>query len=185
MINLDGSWYRTAAWVGIAALVAAVVVTAVRGEWLGMVILAGFLVASVAFVVAEDRLPALFDLLFVLAAIFNAGGWVWNLYDRIAPYDEIAHAYTTFAITLSFGFLAYYAVREHFVRYEALFVLAIVSFGVAVGAVWEIVEWLCDIIHLLSDTIIDLIMDTIGALAAGAVGLWALRTLPPDELSES
>jgi uncharacterized membrane protein YjdF len=56
-----------------------------------------------------------------------------------------------------------------------LFILVVASLGIAVGAIWEIAEWAYDqvvpenAILGKKDTIIDLIMDMIGAVAAGVV----------------
>lgn len=170
---LDADWrgYRLAAWAGQAVLAVALVVA---------LTLAGFLVAALVFVTREDRLPPVFDFLFVVAALVNAAGWVWNLFERPGPYDEIVHAYTTFAITLALGWLAYGSLFGSFRAHRWLFMLVIASFGIAVGAVWEIAEWSADkllpadVVSGLDDTIVDLIVDSPGALVAGAVAVWAL-----------
>jgi hypothetical protein len=59
--------------------------------------------------------------------------------------------------------------------YRMLFVLAIASFGIAIGAIWEIIEWLTGSINSLNDTIMDLVMDTTGSTVAALVSLWALQ----------
>jgi hypothetical protein len=181
--NLDHKGYRTAAWVGIALLALAIIAAIVMGKWWGVLMLAAFLIASIAFVAFEDRLPALFDLLFVAAALVNALGWVFNLYTRVPGYDEIAHGFTMFAITLSFGFLAYHPVRTLFQTRAALYVLALASFGLAVGALWEMIEWA--FIGTLRDPVADLYMDAIGALAAGLLALWVLRYEPDQRGSDA
>jgi hypothetical protein len=140
--------------------------------------------ASMAFVLREDRLPNLFDTLFVIAALVNAAGWVWNLFELPGPYDELVHAYTIFAITLALGWLAYASLFESFRAHHWLFMLVIASFGIAIGAVWEIVEWTADlllradVVKNLHDTIVDLIVDSLGALLAGVASVWALTKTP-------
>ena len=179
---LDANWrgYRFAAWAGQAVLAAALVVVLMQGRFTGALTLAGFLVAALVFVTREDRLPPVFDFLFVVAALVNAAGWVWNLFERPGPYDEIAHAYTTFAITLALGLLAYGSLFGSFRAHRWLFMLVIASFGIAVGALWEVAEWSADkllpadVVSGLDDTIVDLIVDSLGALVAGAVAVWAL-----------
>lgn len=53
-----------------------------------------------------------------------------------------------------------------------LFALAIVSFAVAVGALWEVYEWVLlvmknDTMHMtLTDSMLDIIADTVGAVVA-------------------
>lgn len=172
-VDLDRKSYRTAAWIGIALLVPAIVTAIVMEKWWGILMLAAFLIASIAFVAFEDRLPALFDLLFVAAALVNALGWAFDLYTRVPGYDDVAHAFTIFAVTLSLGFLAYHSVRAHFRGRGTLYVLAIASFGLSVGALWEMIEWA--FIGTLRDPVADLYMDAIGALAAGLLAAWALR----------
>lgn len=172
--------YRIAAWIGQFFLGLAFVITLFQANWLGALTLAGFLILSSAFVIIDDRLPTLFDFLFVVAALLNAGGWVWELFYFPGPYDEITHAFTTFSITLALSFLAYSSMLVVFRDRPILYVLAIASFGIAIGAIWEIFEWLIQVINSLDDTITDLIMDSIGATFAALVSLWPLqeRTRP-------
>ncbi|BAY24012.1 hypothetical protein NIES2100_38050 [Calothrix sp. NIES-2100] len=59
--------------------------------------------------------------------------------------------------------------------------LAASNFGIAIGAVWEVIEWSAgkilstEVIGSLDDTIIDLIMDSLGAGLAALISLWALQ----------
>ncbi|MEO7910603.1 MAG: hypothetical protein ABIV47_13215, partial [Roseiflexaceae bacterium] len=107
MRSTNWKGYRTAAWIGQALLAIAIAVVLIKGQWLPAAALAGFLVISYLFVAFERKLPTLFDLIFVIAALINAGGWAWDLYNQPGPYDEIAHFYTIFAITLALGFMLY------------------------------------------------------------------------------
>ena len=171
-MKADDPRYDIAAWIGIALLAVAAIFTAWRGEWFGTFLIIGFLLAAAAFVAFDTRLPSLFNFLFVTAAIVNAAGWVWRFYVTIAGYDEAVHFYTTFAVTLSAGYLAYDAVREHFRDHRAHFVLVISSFGLSLGALWEIFEWV--ILPSLNNPVEDLVMDSFGAVLAGLVAAWAL-----------
>jgi FlaA1/EpsC-like NDP-sugar epimerase len=181
MSSVHWHGYRVAAWAGQVLLAVAIMVVAFMGNWQGVLGLAFFLIAAVAFVMMEDRLPTLFDLLFVVAALINAGGWVWNLYDTVWGYDEAAHAFTIFAVTLALGYLAYGALLSSFHAHRLLFVLAIASFGITIGALWELLEWTYEVMTPgnfllgLNDAMIDLLMDSIGAVFAGWLSLWALH----------
>ena len=66
-----------------------------------------------------------------------------------------------------------------FRSYRRLYLLTIISFGIAIGALWEIFEWVTATINSLDDTIVDLIMDTIGAIAASLLSLRALQETNP------
>lgn len=178
-MNWDG--YRKAAWVGQALLAITIVVVLFQRQWLAAASLAGFLVISFLFVSFERKLPTLFDLIFVIAALINAGGWAWDLYNKPGPYDEIAHFYTIFAITLAAGYMLYSELMESFFDHRVLFVLTIASLGIALGALWEVTEWLADfvtpkqIVSGLFDTITDIILDSAGAILAALLNLRGLH----------
>jgi hypothetical protein len=183
MINADWKGYRALAWVLQGLLAAAIVVVLIQGKWLPAAALAGFLAVSFLFVKLDRKLPNIFDLIFMIAALINAGGWAWDLYNQPGPYDEIAHFFTMFAITLAFGYLLYRELMESFYNRRWLFVLTIASLGLALGALWETVEWLSDfvipkqIVSGLFDTETDLILDGAGALLAALLNLYGLNEL--------
>lgn len=108
-----------------------------------------------------------------MALVGNTIGLVWNLYDRIWWFDEVAHAYTTFAFTLPLTLWLYNVVLTGAHKQRFLFVLVVATLGLGIGAAWEVAEWAYD--QMVSgdmilgklDTITDLILDTGGALVAG------------------
>lgn len=173
--------YRVAAWAGQGLLAIAIVVVLFQRQWLAAASLAGFLLISYLFVAFERKLPTLFDLIFVVAALINAGGWAWDLYNKPGPYDEIAHFYTIFAITLAVGYMMYSELMESFFDHRVLFVLTIASLGIALGALWEVTEWLADfatpkqIVSGLTDTITDIMLDSAGAILAALLNLRGLH----------
>jgi hypothetical protein len=185
MFTLNWQGYRIAAWVGQALLTIAVIAAAMQTNWLNALGLFCFLAASFVFVIRDDRLPTLFDFLFVLAALLNAIGWVWGLFGMPGLYDEIVHAFTSFAIALALSFLVYRPMLGIFRQHRVLYLLTITSFGLAIGALWEICEWTAgqilaiEVIESLDDTIIDLIMDTLGSALAAVTSLWALQQWTP------
>jgi len=182
-ISADWKGYRTLAWVLQGLLAIAIVVVLFQGKWLPAAALAGFLIVSFLFVKLDHKLPSIFDLIFMIAALINAGGWAWDLYNQPGPYDEIAHFFTVFAITLAFGFLLYRELMESFFNRRLMFVLTIASLGLALGAVWETIEWLSDfviakqIVSGLFDTETDLILDGLGALLAALLNLRGLNEM--------
>lgn len=180
---MDMNWkgFRMLAWAGQALLAVAVVVTLFQGEFLAAAALAGFLIASFLFVRFERKLPTLFDLIFVIAALINAGGWAWDLYNQPGLYDEVAHFFTIFAITLAMGFLLFEELMGSFSEHRVLYVITIASLGIAIGALWEVAEWSADfvvekqIVSGLFDTITDIILDSIGAILAALLNLYGLH----------
>ncbi len=68
-----------------------------------------------------------------------------------------------------------------FRQHTLLYLLTITSFGIAIGALWEITEWSAgkilapDVIGSIDDTVVDLIMDTLGSGLAAIISLWVLQ----------
>ncbi|XHX78839.1 MAG: hypothetical protein RBJ76_02580 [Stenomitos frigidus ULC029] len=181
MLSINWKGYRFAAWMGQTLLGIAVLATAIQGKWHDAIALALFLIISFVFVVKADKLPTLFDFLFVLAALLNAGGWVWGWFYTPGLYDELVHGFTMFAITLALSFLVYGPMLPIFRQHTLLYLVTITSFGVAIGALWEIAEWLAGkilataVIGSVDDTVTDMIMDTLGSGLAALISLWVLR----------
>ncbi len=155
-----------------AALCVLLAVLLVLGDLMAVLIVAVFLALSFAHLLRDDPRPAVFDVLFALAALAGALGYALDLFGEIVPYDELTHAFTTFSVSLAFYFLFYGgAVPE---RRAVALATSVFTLGVTVGAYWEIFEWFFVGHYTMADTIGDLLVDSAGALAAALVAL-ALR----------
>lgn len=125
---------------------------------------------------------AVVGLIVVEALLANIAGYSFNLYDRWGWFDKVLHAYTLFAITLVVGLWTYGRVLMGNHPHTLLLVLVITSIGAGIGAWWEVAEWAFDyvvagdVIQGKWDTITDLIVDTLGAVAAGVVTIKMLNT---------
>ncbi len=125
---------------------------------------------------------------FLLAAlgVANAVGHALDLYARFWWFDRILHACTIFAVTLWLALFVCHRVLRGGRGHDALLVLLIASVGLAIGALWEVAEWGFDriapgdVIKGKNDTIIDIVMDTLGALGAGLAALRLLRPATED-----
>ena len=117
----------------------------------------------------------------VIAILVNIGGYALNLYDRFVWFDDVIHTYTSFAMTLLLALLLYGDVLSGVRRSPLLLVLTVASLGITIGALWEIAEWGYDqmvpenAILGKTDTMIDLILDSLGALTAGIVGIAMIK----------
>ena len=89
------------------ALCVLLAVLIVLGDIQAALIVAVFLGLSFAHLLRSDRRPALYDVLFTLATLVAALGFVFDLFDEIVPCDELTHAFTTFSVSLTFYFLFY------------------------------------------------------------------------------
>ena len=114
-------------------------------------------------------------ILLAAAALANIAGYILNLYQQFWWFDEVLHAFTIFAITLLLGLRVYGMVLTGARSHGLLLILVIASIGLAIGGLWEVAEWAYDqmvasnVIKGKQDTIVDLIVDTVGAVAAGIV----------------
>ena len=159
-----------------AFVVGAIVYGLFDGAGLGGLIAAALAVVGVRFL----YLPRPFDLAFILAMTLTGWGEALELYDRFGYYDVVVH----FLVPLFGAPCVYIALarldtlpdpadaydsRRHL---AGIFVVTF-ALGLAIGALWEIVEWISD--HTFGsnlqegqdDTIGDLVADATGALGGG------------------
>ena len=156
-----------------AALCASLVAVLVQGSVTAALIVAVFFALSFAHLLRSERRPNLFDVLFALAALTGTMGYVFNLFGKIGPYDELTHGFTTFAVSLAFYFVFYAGVAA---RQGAVALgTSVFTLGVTVGAYWEIFEWFFVGAYPMADTIGDLLIDSLGALAAALTALFFRR----------
>jgi hypothetical protein len=183
MDHFDWFGYWLAAWAGTVLTGLAAVFVAWQGKWHGLLLLAGFTIVQGVFLLKMDRLPALVNLLVVAAGAANAVGLVWDLYTKLWWFDEAMHLYTPFALTLLLGVLARRSLLTSSRHQWVWSILAIASFGIAIGTLWEMLEWGYDLvtsgnsIQGKMDTMIDLVMDSIGAILAGWLCVWLEQVL--------
>ena len=120
--------------------------------------------------------------LLAVAAVVNTVGLLLGWFERWAWFDEVTHAYSFFAMALVAGLHLYGPSGIADGRHKALLVFTVLCVGLALGVVWEWGEWAYD--HLSgpknailgkSDTLTDLIMDGIGAAAAGVLMVAMMR----------
>lgn len=176
-------WNRLLSWAMRLLLVGFLVQRLVVGDWVAAATLTVFLVLSFAYLLRADHLPSPFDTMVAAAALLNAFGFAFDLWKKIPFYDNAAHAVTIFAVTLAFFYLVY---REPIGRSRPhVMAVAVFTFGVTIGALWEIVEWSAEVIldkevvFGEADTATDLITNSLAALAAAALAL-AIRHRHPD-----
>src|SRR5215212_6209875 len=99
--------YLYLAWGGIVPISAAAALVLARGEGLHALVLGAFLAISAALVASRRFLPLPFSLLFVLACLFGAAGYVWPSLNDLRFYDNFAHLLMTFALAPALGLLLY------------------------------------------------------------------------------
>jgi hypothetical protein len=166
---------------------------------------ANLLVTTVAVLVARAvDLPRVYDLCFVVAMCLTGWGEAVGLYDLIPWYDNLVHFMVpTLAAPVVYIALARLDVvpdprdETNNRHYVGMFIVTL-SLGLAIGAVWEIIEWSSDgaLGSNLSldndDTVGDLIADGSGSLVGAALlvcwarfGWGSVRRIPGENRFEA
>ena len=171
--------WRIAPWLGVmASIVVAVIVLLTTARSAGAATLLGFAGVSALLLLGKERVPPLFTFLFSLVGLLNGAGYAWGLFRQPGPFDEIAHLFTTFVVTLTLAYAVHQSVRVQFREHLILFIVMVTSFGASLSVVWEWIEWLFNFGAGLEDTLSDLLLGTIGALLAGLLAAWGLCQEP-------
>ena len=140
-------------------------------------VLLGLAVLSGVGLYFQHALPSSIMLLLIVAATVNAAGYIVGLWHERTMFDEIVHAFTTFAGMTA---VIWTATRDGRLL-EGASALSVVAAallaGLVFGLVWEGFEWLIGIIGNQRDTLIDLAMDSLGAVAAGLLFTVALSSV--------
>ena len=132
------------------------------------------------------NLPRIYDLCLTAAMALQGFGEVFGLYDAFLRFDDLVH-FTLPMLTTPVVYIALARLdvvpdprdETHLRHYAGIF-LVTTSLGMAIGALWEIVEWRSDAwfgsdLSLDNDdTVGDLVRDTMGALVGAALlVVWA------------
>jgi hypothetical protein len=179
--------YRVTLLIRLALLLVGAYALA-RGRWSVAFAAAGTLLLSyLPLLLASSiriKLPLQFQLastLFLYASIFL--GEVGDYYERFWWWDVVLHAGSAFA----FGFVGFLTLYLLYARHKLkaspfLLSLFAFTFGLAIGAIWEIFEFAMDQLFGLNmqknglrDTMWDLIVDGLGAGSASCIGYVYLR----------
>lgn len=188
MTSVHWKGWRVAAWAVLGVLAILAIFAGVRNGWQNGLILAGFLAVLAGYLAAQRSAPAVFNAVLVAAVTLNAVGWSWGLFQSVWGFDEIAHTVGTLAVTAVTAWYGYKPVHSALRRHGWVMLLAVFTLGAALGAWWEIIEWVGyqlftrGKIQALDDKISDMVADSIGALLAAGMYRWALRQREPAGL---
>lgn len=78
--------------------------------------------------------------LLAVGLLASAASSIFNLYETFWWFDEALHGYLSFAISLEVALYGYGTILTGRRRHEALLVLTVPGFGLALGTLWEMVE---------------------------------------------
>jgi len=157
----------------------------------------------VALLARPARLPRVYDLAVVLAALLQGWGEALGLYDSVAWFDRVVHVLVPLlGAPVVYILLARLDVvpdpRDHTTarHHWGIFVVT-AALGIAIGAVWEAYEYASDAVlgtnlsESNADTVGDLVADSAGAMAGAALlvawtirGWGSVRRIPGDNRRE-
>lgn len=158
----------------------------------------GFFLTCIPYLVERKvnvTLPWEVNFLIAFAVFLHIAGYAQGLYILLYPYyDKIAHFISSITVAV-LAFVSILLINRFsctkLARWQIFFYIVI--FTMAIGAFWEIYEYLMDTFfvsfltkplqHGLDDTMIDLIFDLIGALVVASFGTWYIEKKTLDELT--
>jgi len=85
-------------------IVVAVVILSTSAHWPGAATLLGFAGVSGFLLLGRERVPVRLTFLYTLVGLLNGAGYAWRIFKQPGPFDEIAHLFTTFVVTLTIAY---------------------------------------------------------------------------------
>lgn len=158
--------------------------------------IAALLISALPALIRRDLklvLPVELNFWIALALFLHVLGSFSGFYDNLPGWDHLTHAMSA-SLIAALGFVVVVAIdkyAESIFLPRAFLVLFIVMFTMAVGVIWEIVEYMIDSLttsHLqysLEDTMKDLLFDTIGGLLIASAGAYYLNHTAIDHFVET
>ena len=171
----------------------------VRDPSIVLTAFAGFFLTCIPYIIGrrvQVTLPWEVNLLIAVAVFLHVMGYSQQLYVSLYPYyDKFAH----FVSSITVAVLAFVSILlinrfscTKLARWQIFFYIVI--FTMAIGAFWEIYEYLMDTFlgaylskplqHGLDDTMLDLIIDLLGGIVVGVFGMWYIQKKSLDELTD-
>jgi uncharacterized membrane protein YjdF len=136
------------------------------------------------------------NFLIAFAIFLHVAGYSQHLYILLYPYyDKFAHFVSSITVAV-LAFVSIILINRFSCtklrRWQIFFYIVI--FTMAIGAFWEIYEYLMDTFlgayltkslqHGLDDTMIDLILDLLGGIVIGFFGVWYIERKTLKELTD-
>jgi hypothetical protein len=113
--------------------------------------------------------------LILICVALNGAGFLWNLFEPIPLYDEIAHFLTPFTLVAILAEIIYRnGGDDDFFNTPRRAVITGSAIGFVGAAGWEVIEVILDLMGFpISHAPLDTIFDVVLGVAGGAAGAWA------------
>lgn len=158
----------------------------------------GFFLTCIPYLIGrriQVTLPWEVNFLIAFAVFLHVAGYSQQLYIILYPYyDKFAHFISSITVAV-LAFVSILLINRFsctkLARWQIFFYIVI--FTMAIGAFWEIYEYLLDTFfgsyltkllqHGLEDTMIDLIIDLVGGIIIALFGTWYIQKKTLAELT--
>lgn len=158
----------------------------------------GFFLTCIPYLIGrriQVTLPWEVNFLIAFAVFLHVAGYSQQLYILMYPYyDKFAHFISSITVAV-LAFVSILLINRFsctkLARWQIFFYIVI--FTMAIGAFWEIYEYLLDTFfgsyltkllqHGLDDTMIDLIIDLVGGIIIALFGTWYIQKKTLSELT--
>ncbi|MCE5297323.1 MAG: hypothetical protein MUE45_05780 [Methanoregulaceae archaeon] len=158
----------------------------------------GFFLTCIPYLIGrriQVTLPWEVNFLIAFAVFLHVAGYSQQLYIILYPYyDKFAHFISSITVAV-LAFVSILLINRFsctkLARWQIFFYIVI--FTMAIGAFWEIYEYLLDTFfgsyltkllqHGLDDTMIDLIIDLVGGIIIALFGTWYIQKKTLAELT--
>jgi uncharacterized membrane protein len=115
--------------------------------------------------------------LIVLCTLLNGAGFLWDIFEPIPLYDEIAHVITPFTlVTITAEIVYRMGGDDEFFNTPRHAMMTGAAIGLVGAVAWEGVEIVLDLLfpnasidHALPDTIFDIVLGVIGGVVGAYV----------------
>ena len=128
-------------------------------------------------------LPLLFDFFVSLALIFHIGNGLLDETMYIDIYNKFTHFFSAIVVAFT-SLIILYVIHEFegdIVNNKKKVLFDIIIITIALGVIWELMEWSTDILFGLGsqvdldDTMLDLIADTLGGVVMSIIGYLLIK----------
>lgn len=148
-------------------------------DWGHAVIITGLLLIYVI-LIYKNLTTTLFSILFIVLILMMilGSGDIWGLYEKYNWYDKPVHFTAELVLTLLASHIISVKKLATF-KNKYIFFFVLVSIGLTLGAMWEIVEWFVHFVmpptdlYTATDTAMDLLIDAWGVLLAGYIAAFS------------
>ncbi len=178
---IDARSWLVLSWAGTALFGLTLGALMLEGRWYELRIAACFFLPLVAFLLTPHGLPNLLVALATGAFFVSAAGWAFDWYGRFWWFDVVLHTLNPLLIMTGVMFMLWKADLLAYAPRKGLFVLWSTGIGLGLGVAWELFEYTY-LPLTWPDTILDVVMNTVGAAVGGWFAIWLIdrRGLPPE-----